>query len=281
MSLSVGGRGGRATAVLRAIVTEFQEENISFMAGSIAYYAFVSMFPLLLLALLVASFVGGQAFADYVVQLTGQYLTPAAEDIVTKSINQASNAASFSILGFAALLWSVLKVFRGIDVAFSSLYHSPGQNGIVDQVKDALVVLVGIAVAVVAMVAAGLVVAFLPNLPYVGTLSFVFLIAALTVAFLPIYYVFPDTDVSVRDVLPGTVFAAIGWALLQGLFRVYTNYSSTGELYGAIGGVILLVTWLYFGALILLIGVAVNVVLAGESEAARPTPNPEGSRSPE
>lgn len=281
MSLSLGSRGGRATSVLRAIVEEFKEENISFMAGSIAYYAFVSMFPLLLLALLVASVVGGQAFADAVIGLTQQYLTPAAQGMVTESISQASNAASFSILGFVALLWSVLKVFRGLDVAFSSLYHSPGENSILDQVKDGVIVLGGIVVAIVAMVVAGAVVAFLPNLPYVGVLSFVFLIAALTLAFLPIYYVFPDVDVSVRDVLPGTIVAAIGWALLQGLFRVYTNYSSTGELYGAIGGIILLVTWLYFGALILLLGAAVNVVLAGQSEAARPTPNPEGSRSPE
>lgn len=281
MALSRSGQGNRVTSVLRAIVEEFKTENISFMAGSIAYYAFVSMFPLLLLALLVASIVGGQAFADTVLGLTKQYLTPAAQGMVTQSITQASNAASFSIIGIVALLWSVLKVFRGLDVAFSSLYHSPGQNSIFDQVKDGLVVLGGIVVAVVAMVAASAVVAFLPTLPYVGVLSFVFLILALTIAFLPIYYVFPDEDLTVRDVIPGTIVAAIGWALLQGLFRVYASYSSTSELYGAIGGIILLVTWLYFGALILLLGAAVNVVLSGQSEAAKPTPNPEGSRSPE
>jgi membrane protein len=280
VALNVGGSGG-ATTVLRAIVTEFQEENISFMAGSIAYYAFVSMFPLLLLALLVASIVGGQAFADAVIGLTQEYLTPAAQSMVTESITQASDAASFSIIGIVALLWSVLKVFRGLDVAFSSLYHSPKENGILDQMKDGLIVLGGIVVAVAAMVAAGFVVQLVPDFPYIGVLSFVFLIVALTIAFLPIYYVFPDVDVSVRDVLPGTVFAAIGWALLQSLFRVYTSYSSTGELYGAIGGVILLVTWLYFGALILLLGAAVNVVLEGRSEADKPTPNPEGNRSPE
>ncbi|SFS10800.1 membrane protein [Halomicrobium zhouii] len=281
MSLSLGGSSGRATSVLRAIAAEFKEENITFMAGSIAYYAFVSMFPLLLLALLVASIVGGQAFADVVIGLTQQYLTPAAQGIVTDSITQASNAASFSIIGIVALLWSVLKVFRGLDVAFASLYHSPGDNGILDQVKDGVIVLGGIVVAVAAMVVAGFLVRFVPDVPYIGALSFVFLIAALTAAFFPIYYVFPDVDVSVRDVIPGTVVAAVGWAILQSLFRVYTTYSSTGELYGAIGGVILLVTWLYFGALVLLLGVAVNVVLAGQSEAAKPTPNPEGNRSPE
>ena len=281
MSVSSGNRIGRVTSALRAIVTEFREENVSFMAGSIAYSAFVSLLPLLLLALIVATAIGGQAFADRVIGLTEQYLTPAAQGLVSDALSQASQRTGFSILSLAVLLWSVLKVFRGMDVAFSSLYHSPGQNGIVDQVKDGLIVLGGIAIAVGAMIGAGALVALVPNLPYVNLVSLALLVVALTVAFLPIYYVFPDVDVDVRDVLPGTVVAAIGWTLLQVLFQVYVSYSSTSELYGAIGGVILLITWLYFGALVLLLGAAVNVVLSGRSDAARPTPNPEGRRSPE
>ena len=281
MALSLGGGVSRTTSVLRAIFTEFREKNVSFMAGSIAYSAFVSLLPTLLLALIVASAVGGQAFANRVVQLTQQYLTPAAQGLVSSALTSASQQTSLSIIGLVALLWSVLKVFRGLDVAFSSLYQSEGKNGILDQVEDGLIVLIGIGVAVGAMVGAGALVAFLPEFPYIGLLSSALLVVALGLAFLPIYYVFPDTDVSVGAVLPGTVVAAIGWTLLQAVFRVYVSYSSTSQLYGVLGGVILLVTWLYFGALILLIGVAVNVVLEGRSEAARPTPNPEGRRSPE
>ncbi len=281
MSLSLGGSVNRTTSVLRAVFTEFREKNISFMAGSIAYSAFVSLLPLLLLALIVASAVGGQAFADRVIEMTRQYLTPAAQGLVSSALTNASGQVGLSVIGLAALLWSVLKVFRGLDVAFSSLYHSGGKNGILDQVQDGVIVLVGIAVAVVAMIGAGALVAFLPEVPFIGALSTVLLIVALALAFLPIYYVFPDTDVSVRDVLPGTVVAAVGWTLLQWGFQLYVSFSSTNELYGALGGVILLVTWLYFGSLVLLIGAAVNVVLEGRSEAARPTPNPEGNRSPE
>ena len=279
MSLSAGG--GRVTAFVRAVLTEFREKNVSFMAGSIAYSAFVSLLPALLLALLVASAVGGQAFADRVVELTRQYLTPTAQGLVSEALTNASGQVGLSVIGLVALLWSVLKVFRGLDVAFSSLYRSGGRNGILDQVEDGLIVLVGIGVAVVAMVVAGALVAFLPEFPYIDLLSSLLLVVALGLAFFPIYYVFPDTDVSVGDVLPGTAVAAVGWTFLQWLFQLYVSYSSTSELYGALGGVILLVTWLYFGSLILLIGVAVNVVLSGRSDAGTPAPNPEGRRSPE
>lgn len=279
--MNVSGKVGRARSVLEAIAREFKEENISFMAGSIAYSAFVSLFPLLLLALLVATVVGGEAFAETVLDMTQQYLTPAAQGLVADAITQASGQVGFSVLGIAVLLWSVLKVFRGIDVAFSSLYHSAEQKGIISQVQNALIVLVAIGVAVGAMIGVSALITLVPNLPFVNSLSLIFLVLALTVAFFPIYYVFPDVDVSVTDVLPGTIVAAIGWTLLQALFQVYVQFTATNELYGAIGGIILLVTWLYFGSLVLLVGAAVNVVLSGRSETPSSPQGTDGTPAPE
>lgn len=53
------------------------------------------------------------------------------------------------------------------------------------------------------------------------------LIAGLSVALLPMYYVFPDTDVTLVEVLPGTVFAAVGLTLFESLFGLYVSWSST------------------------------------------------------
>lgn len=273
MRFNVGD--GRATFFLRAILEEFRTKNITFMAGSIAYSAFVSLLPILLLTLVVATFVGGQAFADRVMALTEQYLTPTAQAQLSDALSSASQHVKLSVLGLVVLLWSVLKVFRGLDVAFSSLYDADATEGILDQLKDGVIVLVGIGIAILAMVGAGLLVASLPEFPFVSVVSALVLLVALTVALFPIYYVFPDVDVSVREILPGTILSAIGWTVLQSLFRVYVSYSSTSTLYGAIGGIILLVTWLYIGALVLLVGAATNVVLADRSELARPAPNPE------
>jgi membrane protein len=79
------------------------------------------------------------------------------------------------------------------------------------------------------------------------------------------YYVFPDVDLRVVEVLPGTVLAAVGLTALESLFRVYVALSSTGETYGVIGSVVVLVTWLYFNGLVLLLGVVVNAVLTNRT----------------
>jgi membrane protein len=106
----------------------------------------------------------------------------------------------------------------------------------------------------------------------------------LTVAFLPMYYIFPDEVVSVREVVPGALVAATGWTALSLGFQFYVGATSTAS-YGIVGAVILLITWLYFGGLVLLVGAAVNAVLAGRSEdvagiAWDAAPKPSGEDDP-
>jgi membrane protein len=103
----------------------------------------------------------------------------------------------------------------------------------------------------------------LPNL--VGTLV---LIAGLVVAFLPLYYVLPPVEMTVREAIPGAVVAAVGWVILQVLFRFYLSQAGKYQAYGVIGTVLLLLTWLYFAGVLVLLGAIVNSVLGGRSPLA-------------
>ena len=272
MSVVRGWHLEEATSVARDVLSAFREHDVPFMAGSIAYAAFVSLFPLLLLALLVAAAIGGQALADLVIAYLGDYLTPTGRQLVTDAILQAGGRTELSIVGVLVLGWGVLKVFRGLDTAFSALYGTGRTNGLADQLRDGVIVLGAIALAVAAMFLAGAAFALLQWIPFVGILNPLLLVVGLTLAFFPIYYVYPDRSLTPRQVLPGTVFAAVGWAALQAMFQVYVSFSSTSELYGMIGGVLLIVTWLYFSALILLLGATLNVTLARHRSRAPESP---------
>ena len=162
----------RVATVVRSVVALYRERDIPFPAGSVAYSAFVSLIPLVLLSLIATSVFGGEAFRQYVLDVARQYLAPDTAGVVKQSITQAADRVGFSLLGFVALLWSVLKVFRTLDKAFSELYQASIGTGLGEQIRD-----------------------------------------------------------------------------------------------GAIGGVILLLTWLYFGAVVVLLGGATNVVLAGRERA--------------
>ncbi|WP_149797940.1 YihY/virulence factor BrkB family protein [Halorubrum xinjiangense] len=252
-----------AVRVVRGIVSESRRKNVPFMAGSIAYSAFVSLLPLVLLLVIAASVIGGEALADRVQRLTESYLSPAGQTLLADSIGQAGTQTGLSVLGLLVLLWGVLRVFRALDTAFSAIYDTHAKNDLRNQFTDGVVVLVTLAGALLAVVVAGLSLRYLPDLPFPRLVREALLVVGLSVVFVPIYYVFPDADLSVKMVLPGAVVAAVGWALLNAGFGIYVRYSSAGDLYGVIGGVILLITFLYFGALVILIGAATNVVLMG------------------
>jgi hypothetical protein len=99
----------------------------------------------------------------------------------------------------------------------------------------------------------------------VGVVGSVALVPTLVVVFLPLYYLFPDVPVSVRAVLPGAVFAAVGWAALAAVFGVYTSTIANTSIYGFLGAVLLVLTWFYVGALLLLVGAALNAVRSGHA----------------
>ncbi|PSQ12812.1 hypothetical protein BRC99_04795 [Halobacteriales archaeon QS_7_69_60] len=223
----------RAVTVTRGVVNGAQSDRITFIAASLAYYALISLLPLLLLALAAAAALGDAGTVEALVDGASGALGEQAGTLVRDGLAGAAGAGGATVLGLAVLLWSGLKLFRGLDVAFSAVYARPGPESLLDQLRN-------------------------------GTVA---LVAGLIAAFLPLYYVLPGGKVAVREALPGAVFAAVGWTLLQTGFRAYAGAAGSYETYGALGGVLLLVTFLYVGALLLLLGVVLNAVLAGRAAA--------------
>lgn len=256
----------RARIVLRAVVTGVRSDQVTFIAASLAYYAFVSLVPLLLLALAAAAFLGSTDLEAQIVRGTSDALGPGAGDLVGQALTGAG-ATGATVVGLAVLLWSGLKLFRGLDVAFSLVYDTPGGAGIIERFTDATVALLTVSVGIAVTVAVGTVIT-LSGLTAVagegillrigGTVG---LFTGLVITFLPLYYVLPDSGMTPSEALPGALFAATGWTILVTGFRLYAATAGSYEAYGVLGGVLLLVTFLYGGALVLLVGVVLNAVL--------------------
>lgn len=268
MDVSTRDRSGTSVvSTARSVVALARKRNITFLAASFAYYAFVSLFPLLLLAVAVGTALGGQAFADALVAQVSQYLSGPGESLVRRTVENTQGTASASLLGLVVLVWSALKLFRGLVLAFEEVYETAPHPGIVEELKVGTVALTGVALGVALMVGVGAVLGTpaLSAVPHLGFLSGVVLLVGLVVVFLPLYYVLPPVDVSVREVLPGTVVAAVGWLALQAGFQFYASGSGKFGIYGILGTVLVFLTWLYFAGVVLLAGATVNVVLEGRS----------------
>ncbi|MFD1514822.1 YihY/virulence factor BrkB family protein [Halomarina rubra] len=258
------GRLARTEEVLRAIVREARAEKLTFMAGSIAYHAFVSLLPALVLLVAVSSTIG-LSLQRGVESLTKALLTEDVSKLLLEEISASNQSAGLSLIGLAVLLWGSLRIFRGLDTAFSDIYESEAANTFADQLTDGALVLGTFAAAIVAAIYVGTRFPITGSGPAVALVGGVVTVGFLTVAFLPMYYVFPDADVSVAEVLPGVVVASIGLTLFATLFKLYVSVSGKGDTQSLVAVVVLLLTWLYFSSLVLLLGVAVNAVLSNRS----------------
>ncbi len=263
----IGGVPGRSTSALgtaRLVVAAALDQRVTFLSAAVAYYAFVSLVPASLLLFVLAGGIFGDAVAIRLLAATGGLLTPAGEEAIGTAVTSAEGRAGAGILGVGVLLWSTLKVFRGLNVAFAEVYGVGDGDGFLAGVVDAGTVVLGVGVGIVAMVAAGAAAAAVdaPTIRAVGVLT---LPAVLTVVFLPMYYVLPNTTMTPRGALPGAIFAAVVWTALQAGFQAYAATAGQYQVYGVVAGVLLLVTWLYVAAIVVTLGAVLNAVLAGRA----------------
>lgn len=264
---SLVARAGRVAETASAVYRLASEAQITFLAAAIAYYAFVSMVPLVALAVAVASTVGAEAFADRVVALAAELLTPEGEALLRSAMMARTGLGSVTVVGLAVLLWGALRAFRALDEAFSLVYGAGPSASLVRSLGEALLALVAVGAGIAVTVVVGAAVALLPG-QFPASFGVVALFLTLFVVFLPLYFLFPDVELTVREVVPGAVLAAVGWTALGGLFQLYATYVSGASVYGLLGGVLLVLAWFYVGALVLLLGAVVNAVRSGHAPDA-------------
>lgn len=245
----------------RTIVTLGREKEISFLAGSIAYFAFISLIPAMVLVLAVGSLVGGERFAVALVQPVESALSEEGSEVLTAALENTAGLAGASIVGLVVLAWSALKVFRALDIAFDRIYAVETRSSITRQLLNGIIVALAIGTALALLVLVRTTLVWL-EVPFAGVLGSVLLLGGLIMVLTPMYYVMPPVRVSFRHVLPGSFTAVVGLFALQQVFQIYASNASQYQAYGFIGAVLLFLLWLYFGATIILMGVVVNAALS-------------------
>ncbi|MDZ7746739.1 MAG: YihY/virulence factor BrkB family protein [Halobacteriales archaeon] len=253
---------------VRTVVTVVRSDQITFIAASLAYYAFISLLPLLLLTVVAVSVIGGPELAATLGSAAANSFGQQAGALVESALVDAAGRSGATVVGTGILVWSALKLFRGLKIAFTTIYGTVDEQSIFDQFRDGFVALVGVGLGIASTVAVGFAVARInfsvAGIDIADIAGTGLLVLGLLLVFLPLYYVLPDRGVvTVREAVPGALVAALGWTGLQVGFRLYAEQAATYQAYGVLGGVLLLVTFLYIGGIILLVGVVVNAVLAG------------------
>lgn len=238
------------------------KKEVPFLAASIAYYAFAALIPLLLFAFIVISAVGGNELALQIIVVTQRFLTPTAQGFILDAITQTEGRTSVLVGASLVFLWSIFRLLRGLDIAFSMVYETEMSPPVLTQITTATMLFLALVIAGSGLVSVSILFALLPDDLLIGLAGAGAVLVALVLVFWPIYYLLPAVDHSIGDALPGAIGAAFSWALLNTVFGIYAANASQYEVYGVLGGVLLLLAWFYVSGVILVLGAVINAVVA-------------------
>lgn len=260
LSSTVREHVDEAVDITRQVVERARSKRVTLLAAAVAYFVAVSLLPLAVVLVVAASFLGSTDLALSIIEQATQLLGRDGADLLYTALTERAAGAQVTLVGLPVALWGVLRTFRSLDAAFEEVYGSENGDSLPEALTDAAVVFTTVIIGAALMIGIGFAIE-IPSI--VGTvLEPMALFVGLTVVFFPMYYLFPNVDPEPREVLPGTLFTAATWTLFQVGFQSFVTNLGSASAAGAFGTVLLILTWLYGGSLLLLVGATLNAVMA-------------------
>ena len=259
-----------AWAFLREGVNAFLQDNALTRGAAIAFYAVTAIAPVLFIATAIAALGLGESAASGAVHYQlRRIMSPESADLVQGAIlhvRAGHHSVTSSILGIIALVVTASGFFTEVEDALNVIWQAPRHESYFYQLVRGrilglvLVVALGVLLLLSMLIATGA--RFMGHLfdedpvpralVQLFNLGLSFLVVSLL--FAAFYKLLPNCRLRWRDVLVGSCGSAVLFVSGQTLIDLYLSRVITTSIYGAAGGVIVLLIWVYYSAQIFLLG---------------------------
>ncbi|MDQ5851402.1 MAG: YihY/virulence factor BrkB family protein [Chloroflexota bacterium] len=280
-------------ALLQATYNQWATDNCLRFGAALAFYAFSSLIPVLLIVLAIMTFVlhytgGGQNFQQQLLhRISGVVDSPQLADQITSSLtgrtaDAASKGTLGTIVGLVVLLVTASAVFSEVDAAFKIIWKVPQPaqgtrlRGFIRAKVLSFALVLGVVVLLLVSPLLTAVLTALHDVLPLGTplaiLNAPLQVGLITLIFALLFKFLPDTAVAWGDVWIGGILAALLWIVGQQLLTLYFTYFTGFSSYGALGGVLAFLFYVYFSSQILFLGAEFTHVYAKVHGSLRAVP---------
>ena len=270
-------------ALIKDTFKEFVADKAMRLSAALAYYSVFSLAPLLIIAISIAGSIYGEDAARGAIeyQLKDAIGGDAARVVqeMVKAAYLDDKGTLMTVVGVVILLATASVVFAQLKDAMNTIWGigvKPGR-GVKGFVRTRLLALsMVLVIGFLLLVSLGITTATaaatnwmsnsLPIPSFIfQTLSFLVSLGVVTVLFALIFKILPDADIRWREVWIGALITAILFTIGKLLLSLYLGREGAASAYGAAGALILLLSWVYYSANILLLGAEFTQVYARRS----------------
>ncbi|MEW4286402.1 YihY/virulence factor BrkB family protein [Priestia koreensis] len=264
----------RKRPFIAELAGRFLRDEIPSLSAELAYYFLLSLFPLLIFIVTLLGFLPLHVpnLLDMLEEVAPRQTMKYIED----NLNEVVGSRNGQLLSFGAIatLWSASNGINAIVRAFNRAY----------EVEESRSFIVARGVAILLTVAMIFIIIVALLLPVFGKMIGVYLFsklgfsstflnlwsasrwiisaAILFIVFLALYHFAPNKKgLHIKDIWKGTLVATLGWVLVSLAFSYYVNnFANYTATYGSLGGIIVMMVWLYLSGMIIVIGGEINAI---------------------
>jgi len=264
-----------AWGFVRTLYIEFNKDYGPMVSASMSFYALLSLVPLLIVAVAVMAHILHSADAAYsrVFQYVGQF-SPSLAGELLKSVVRGRGVAGG--LGLLALMWSGTQFFVSLQMAVNIAWNVQERRSFLKQRLVAMAMALGAGALLLVNLGITTLLEIVRGFHRIHALNVileaqwtwtvaVLLITLLlaTVMFTMVYKFLPNRKVKWRDALVGALVAALLWEIAKDVFSWYVpRFAGYNRIYGSLGGVVILMVWIYYSSMVTVIGAEVSALRA-------------------
>ncbi len=257
--------------LLKDTASAFVDDEALTRGASMAFYAAVSLAPLLLIVIAIAGLVFGQDAARNAVSgqfesLMGHQSAAFLQDAI-KNAGQKSSGILATIIGIVTLVATASGVFGELQSALNKIWHVTPEGTTVSRLIRARAVSLGLVATLGFLLLASLAIsAAITSLGdyldahltfgklIVSAVNAIISFTLIAMLFAAIYKILPDKALQWRDVIIGACATSLLFAVGKSLIGWYIGSSAVASTYGAAAGLMLVLLWIYYSAQIFLLG---------------------------
>jgi membrane protein len=265
-------------AALRRTFGEFKEDNLTDWAAALTYYSVLAIFPALIVLVSILGLVGEPATKPLLDNL-GTVAPGPAKDIFTNAIKNLQGdqgaAGVLFVVGLLGALWSASGYVGAFMRASNAIYDMPEGRPVWKtlpvRVGLTIVLLVLLAISTIAVVLTGGLAQRAGDLIGLGSTAVTVwniakwpvLLLVVSFMFALLYWAAPNVKhPGFRWLSPGGLLAVVGWLVASAAFAFYVgSFGSYNKTYGALGGVVVFLVWLWISNIVILLGAEFNAEL--------------------
>jgi len=257
----------RGTAFVFAVVKKFGDDSGGALVANLAYAAFVSVFPLLLITVTVLVKVAGSdpALRASVIAAATRQFPYIGRQLAGNIHGLTQESTPGLVVGLLLLVWGVTRLAQAGLYTMEQVWNLPGpaRPGYLPRLIRSVLFLLVLAVGLAASTGLGGLVTYGRHALAIAVLAQALAVLANVALFFASFRVLTPAGVPSRQLLPGVVAGGMFWTLVQalGAYLVH-HFLRSDSVYGVFATVLGLLAWIYFGVQAFVYAAEVDVVLA-------------------